>query len=427
MIYEFGEFALDTRRCELRQAGRLAHLEPQVYAVLCHLLEHRDRVVTRDELLDQVWGHHFVTPATLNTRIKALRHALGDDGDAQRMIRTVRGRGFRFVDDVRARAELPDRGSGIADRGSGIGEQRQTISPVASSPELKQQIRFCKASDGVRIAYATSGGGQPLVKPANWLTHLENDWRSPVWRHWLTELGRAHSLVRYDERGCGLSDHDVPDCSFEAWVRDLEAVVDAQGLERFPILGISQGCAVAIAYTVRHPERVSRLILYGGYVVGRNYRSPTPQQQLEAAVLRNLIRVGWGRENPAFRQVFGQLFLPEGSPEQHQWFVDLAGTLPMENALRIMETTHSIDVRSEAAALDLPVLVLHARHDAMVPFDAGRVLAAHIPGARFVPLESRNHVLLESEPAWAHFVEEVSAFLAADRVEAASARIPATR
>ena len=410
MIYEFGEFALDTRRCELRQAGRLAHLEPQVYAVLCHLLEHRDRVVTREELLDQVWGHHFVTPATLNTRIKALRHALGDDGDAQRMIRTVRGRGFRFVDDVRV-----------------LAQPRNESSNAAAPSEPKQQIRFCRASDGVRIAYATSGGGPPLVKPANWLTHLENDWRSPVWRHWLTELGRAHTLVRYDERGCGLSDHDVADCSFEAWVRDLEAVVDAQGLERFPILGISQGCAVAIAYTVRHPERVSRLILYGGYVVGRNYRSPTPQQQLEAAVLRNLVRVGWGRENPAFRQVFGQLFLPEGSPEQHQWFVDLANTLPMENALRIMELTHALDVRSEAARLDLPVLVLHARHDAMVPFDAGRVLAAHIPGARFVPLESRNHVLLESEPAWAHFVEEVNAFLAADRVESAPARIPATR
>ena len=410
MIYEFGEFALDTRRCELRQAGRLAHLEPQVYAVLCHLLEHRDRVVTRDELLDQVWGHHFVTPATLNTRIKALRHALGDDGDAQRMIRTVRGRGFRFVDEVRV-----------------LAQPRNESSTNSAASEPKQQIRFCRASDGVRIAFATSGGGPPLVKPANWLTHLENDWRSPVWRHWLTELGRAHTLVRYDERGCGLSDHDVADCSFDAWVRDLEAVVDAQGLERFPILGISQGCAVAIAYTVRHPERVSRLILYGGYVVGRNYRSPTPQQQLEAAVLRNLVKVGWGRENPAFRQVFGQLFLPEGSPEQHQWFVDLANTLPMENALRIMETTHSLDVRSEAAALDLPVLVLHARHDAMVPFDAGRVLAAHIPGARFVPLESRNHVLLESEPAWAHFVEEVNAFLAADRVAAAQVRIPATR
>jgi pimeloyl-ACP methyl ester carboxylesterase len=148
---------------------------------------------------------------------------------------------------------------------------------------------------------------------------------------------------------------------------------------------------------------------------------------LEATLLRNLVRVGWGRENPAFRHVFGQLFLPDGSPEQHQWFTDLTNTLPMENALRIMELTHDIDVRAQAALLNLPVLVLHSRHDAMVPFDAGRMLAAHIPGARFVLLESRNHVLLENEPAWAHFVEEVRAFLAADRVEAAQARIPATR
>jgi pimeloyl-ACP methyl ester carboxylesterase len=198
----------------------------------------------------------------------------------------------------------------------------------------------------------------------------------------------------------------------EAWVHDLEAVVDAQQLERFPLLGISQGCAVAIEYAARHPERVSALVLYGGYVCGRNKRKPTPQQELESALLRNLVRVGWGKDNAAFRQVFGQLFVPEGTAEQWQWFNDLAVTTPMANALRIMEATHDLDVREVARTLNVPTLVLHARGDAMIPFEAGLQVAAHIPGARFVSLESKNHVLLSNEPAWPHFLHEARAFLA---------------
>ncbi|HUF26427.1 MAG TPA: alpha/beta fold hydrolase [Gemmatimonadaceae bacterium] len=392
MIYEFGEFVLDTRRHELWRGGTPQHLEPQVYAVLCHLVENRDRLVTSRELIEHVWGPRFITPGTLNSRIKALRQALGDDGTTQCVIQTVRGRGFRIGVQVRDRSDTPR-------------------SPAP--PAVEQVIRYCRAHDGVRIAYATSGdaAGPALVKPANWLTHLDQDCNSAVWRHWVSELGRGRRLIRYDERGCGLSDHDVDDLSFETWVRDLEAVVDAEGLERFSLLGISQGCAVAIAYTVRHPERVDKLVLYGGYAVGRNHRNPTPQDVLEATLLRNLIRVGWGRDNPAFRQVFGMLFLPEGTPGQWQWFSDLARTLPMENALRIMDTTHEIDVRALAELVDKPTLVLHSVYDAMIPFETGRKLAALIPRARFVPLESRNHVLLEGEPAWARFLSEVRAFL----------------
>ena len=392
MIYAFADFALDTKRHELRRSGEPQHLEPQVYAVLCHLVEHRDRLVTSQELIEHVWGPRFITPGTLNSRIKALRQALGDDGTTQCVIQTVRGLGFRIGVEVRDRAD--------ASRGT-------------NAREVAQQIRYCRAHDGVRIAYATSGDatGPALVKPANWLTHLDHDCNSAVWRHWVSELGRGRRLIRYDERGCGLSDHDAADLSFDAWVRDLEAVVDAEGLERFSLLGISQGCAVAIAYTIRHPERVEKLVLYGGYAIGRNRRKLTPQDELEATLLRNLIRVGWGRDNPAFRQVFGTLFLPEGTPEQWQWFSDLARTLPMENALRIMETTHEIDVRPFAEQLDTPALVLHSVGDAMIPFENGRMLAALIPRARFVPLESRNHVLLESEPAWTRFLAEVRGFL----------------
>lgn len=397
MIYEFGDFALDTRRHELRRSGEPQHLEPQVYAVLCHLVEHRDRLVTSRELIEHVWGHRFITPGTLNSRIKALRQALDDDGAAQRVIQTVRGQGFRIGVNVRTRAEAPRDGA---------------VRPQGAA-DIAQQIRFCRAHDGVRIAYATSGdpSGPPLVKPANWLTHLEYDCNSAVWRHWVSELGRGHRLIRYDERGCGLSDHQADDISFDAWVKDLEAVVDAERLERFSLLGISQGCAVAIAYAARHPERVDKLVLYGGYAIGRNYRTLTSQQEIEGALLRNLIKVGWGRDNPAFRQVFGTLFIPGGTPEQWQWFSDLARTLPMENALSIMELTHAVDVRSLAAGLDKPTLVLHSIGDGMIPFENGRMLASLIPGARFVPLESRNHVLLETEPAWTRFLEEVRAFL----------------
>jgi pimeloyl-ACP methyl ester carboxylesterase/DNA-binding winged helix-turn-helix (wHTH) protein len=403
MVYEFGEFTLDTKRHELRRGAEPQHVEPQVYAVLCYLLEHRDRLVTSKELIDEVWGRRFVTPGTLSSRIKALRHALGDDGVSQHVIRTVRGSGFRVVAQVRTVADTPGMSAATA--------TSNVVTAVAARG--RQEILFCRSHDGVRIAYAKSGDldAPPMVRPANWLTHLEYDWNSPVWRHWLTEMGRGHTLIRYDARGCGLSDHDAPDISFESWVRDLEAVVDAERLERFSLLGISQGCAPAIAYAVRHPERVDKLVLYGGYAVGRGLRNMSPREELERTVLQNLIRVGWGRDNPAFRQVFGTLFLPEGTPEQHQWFSDLAETMPMENALRIRHMTDAIDVRSEAAEVRSPALVLHARGDAMVPFEIGRQLAALIPRARFVPLDSRNHVLLETEPAWSRFVDEVRVFL----------------
>lgn len=411
MIYEFGDFVLDTRRCELSRRGEPRHVEPQVYAVLCHLIENRERVVSRDELLDHVWGHRFITRGTLNTRIKLLRQALDDDGEAQQMIRTVRGHGFRFISDVRVgtvEAMLPARAASPASATSTVDVKEAHVPPA--DPAARQRIRFCRVRDGVRIAYATSGEGPPLVKPANWLTHLEHDWNSPVWRHWLRELSRTHTLIRYDSRGCGLSDHDVQDFSFDAWVNDLGAVVDAQGLERFSLLGISQGCAVAIAYAARHPERVISLVLHGGYACGRNHR-PHTSQEIEATLLHDLIRAGWGRDNAAFRQIFGALFVPEGTPEQMKWFEDLTRTVSMENALSIEKTAHAIDVRELASSLTAPALVLHPRGDAMVPFEAGRRLAARIPNARFVPLDSRNHVLLEHEPAWARFLEETRSFL----------------
>jgi pimeloyl-ACP methyl ester carboxylesterase/DNA-binding winged helix-turn-helix (wHTH) protein len=398
-VYTFGDYELDTRLHELRRAGEVVHVEPQVFSVLAYLFAARDRVVPKEELLDAVWGHRYVAPTTLNSRIKAARQAVGDDGEAQGVIRTVHGKGFRVVADVVQRA---------ATERAGVEEVPHRLISASS-----QQIRFCTAPDGVRLAFAMSGSGPPLVKPANWLTHLEYDWESPVWRHWLHELSRDHTLVRYDERGCGLSDRDAADLSFDAWVADLETVVDAMGLERFPLIGISQGCAVAIAYAVRHPERVSRLVLYGGFARGVIAKAKTPEQLEEVTMVTRNIPLGWGQDNPAFRLFFAARFLPEGTPEQMRWFSDLQRiTTSPKTGARLLDTAATLDVSALAPLVRAPTLVLHVRGDGVATFGEGRRLAALIPGARFVPLEGRNHVLLEGEPAWAQFIEEVRSFLA---------------
>ncbi len=282
--------------------------------------------------------------------------------------------------------------------------------PAPPTSSVYQEIRFCVADDGVRIAYATAGQGPPLVKPANWMTHLEYDWESPVWRHWIRELASHHRLVRYDERANGLSDWDVPNLTFDAFVRDLEAVVDAAGLERFPIVGVSQGCAIAIAYAVKHPERVSKLVLYGGYTQGWALRAPEDVARRQAMGV--LMELGWGQDNPAFRQVFTSLFIPEGSAEQVQWFNDLQRmSISPRNAVRLNDAFGTIDVRPLLSQVRTPTLVLHCRDDNVAPFSEGRLFAATIPQARFLPLDGRNHILLETEPAWQRFVAEVRAFL----------------
>ncbi len=278
-------------------------------------------------------------------------------------------------------------------------------------PRLGQHIKFCKSRDGARIAMAALGRGPPLLRTAHWLSHAEHDARSPVWTHWLDELSRDHTFIRYDQRGCGLSDLSASS-SFEAWLDDLDAVVKAQGLKQFPLFGMSQGGALAIAYAARHPEKVSHLVLFGAYARGALCRDITQQQREEAETLVKLIRLGWGRDNPAFRQVFTSQFIPDGTREQHQWFNDLERTTTSpENAAAIVEMLYQIDVTAEAERIRVPTLILHARDDARVPFEEGRHLATLIPSARFVPLESRNHVLLADEPAWSQFLQEFRAFV----------------
>lgn len=278
-------------------------------------------------------------------------------------------------------------------------------------PAMIQRTQFCTARDGTGIAYASVGEGPPIVKTANWLNHIEYEWESPIWRHWLAELTREHQLLRYDERGNGLSDWKVEDLSFETFVNDLESVVDAAGLDRFDLLGISQGCAVSIAYAVRHPHRVKRMVLVGGYAAGWAKRGDAEEIARREAMI-TLTRAGWGQDNPAFRQLFTNLYFPGGSPEQVDWFNELQRvSASPEGAQRLQRALGLIDVRDLLGKVTVPTLVMHSRGDAVVPFAAGRGLASNIPGARFVGLDSDNHLVLESEPAWEVLVAQLRDFL----------------
>ena len=288
--------------------------------------------------------------------------------------------------------------------------------PPATDVEARQQIRFCTARDGVQLAYSVLGQGPPLVKTGTWMTHLEYDLESPIWRHLFRELAADHTLIRYDCRGSGLSDRTVEDISFDAFVSDLEDVIDAAGVGPFTLLGISAGCPLAIVYAVRHPERVSHLILYGGYALGRNKRARTAAEQEQNAAMLTLMRLGWGQENPAFRQLFTSQFIPGGTKEQADWFNELQRvTVSPENAVRITEANAGADVTALLGRVTVPTLVMHARDDARVPFDAGRRMAAGIPGARFVTLPGRNHLFLETEPAFGLFLEHTRSFVARQR------------
>lgn len=287
----------------------------------------------------------------------------------------------------------------------------ESIAGGADAPaHLHQEIKYCRAKDGVKLAYAKVGRGPPLVKTANWMNHLEYDWESPVWGHFLRRLASKRTLVRYDARGNGLSDWEVPEVSLEAWVSDLETVVNTVGVERFPLLGISQGAAISIVYAVRYPQRVSHLILYGGFARGGSKRSPDEAEKRRA--LATLIRLGWGQDHPAFRQIFTSTFMPDGTKENadllNEW---QRKTTSPECAARYYETVGNFDVAELLQRVTVPTLVMHRRGDLVVPIDAARELAAGIPGARMVVLQGRNHVFFDHEPEAERFFEELDLFL----------------
>jgi pimeloyl-ACP methyl ester carboxylesterase/DNA-binding CsgD family transcriptional regulator len=277
---------------------------------------------------------------------------------------------------------------------------------------LNQQIRFCRSFDGTRLAYTLTGAGPPIVRSPHWLTHLEYEWESPLWRPWIDEMSRSYTYLCMDERACGLSDWDVKDLSFEAWVRDFEAVIDAAGMERFALFGASQGSSIAVEYAVRHPERVTHLVLLGSYARGWLKRGLPPERVAELQALLKLVEVGWGREDPAYRQMFSVQFIPGGNLEELASFSELQRrSCSPENAVRVIRSTFDIDVTASAPRVRCPTLLLHARGDRRAPFEEGRILASLIPGSRLIPLETDNHILLKREPAFRHFFDELRAFV----------------
>ena len=274
------------------------------------------------------------------------------------------------------------------------------------------KVEYCRAPDGVRLAYARVGTGPPLVKTANWMNHVEYDWESPTFRHLFLALARDFTLLRYDARGNGMSDWDVEELSLDAWVTDLETVVSAAGLDRFPLFAMSQGCAVSVAFAVRHPERVSHLILYGGFARGAYIRAKNELELQKAKALASLIRTGWGDDSPAYRALFSSLLMPGATHEQLEKFAERQRvTTSPECAYRYFETTRSLDVSDLLPKVRAPTLVMHVRGDQVQPFDGGRELAAGIPGARFVALQGQNHIPLPQDPSTARILEEIRLFL----------------
>lgn len=394
MIYRFGEYTLAPLIYDLKRNGETVPVEPQVFGVLHFLIENHDRVVSRDELIDAVWDGRIVSDATLSSRISAARAAVGDTGRNQNIIRTIPRRGFRFV------AAVTD--DGTPDK------------PAAEAAESRQTIRYCTTNDGVQLAYSFAGEGPPLIKVANWLNHLEYDWVSPMWAPLFDDFTRHHQLLRYDSRGVGISDWDVDEFSFERLVEDFEAVIDASGLDTFALLGISQGAAIAIDYAARNPDRVTHLVLWGGFARGRRQRG-NQEDYAESEAFITLMRQGWGKETSPFRQMFASLYLPDANDEQIKWWTDMQRTATSpENAVRLRETIDDIDVSDQLARVQTPTLILHSEREAVAPLSEARFMAARIPNAKFVALDSANHLVMHQEPEWHRAVSEIETFLSSE-------------
>jgi pimeloyl-ACP methyl ester carboxylesterase/DNA-binding winged helix-turn-helix (wHTH) protein len=388
-LLRFGEFALDLQRCVLRRGDAPIELRPKAFDVLRYLIENRDRVIGKDELIHAVWLGQAVTDDALVQCVRSVRQALSDKD--HRIIRTIPRRGYLFSM-----------------------EPAETPAPAPESGPEHQEVQYCRTRDGVRLAISTIGRGTPVVRAPTWFNHLEFDWhvqfRGALYRF----LAERMQLIRYDGRGSGLSDRYVQEMSFAAWEHDLEAVVEALDLERYVLLGISQGGAIAIAHAVRHPERVSRLVLNGAYARGRNKRGSTRDHETGQAYL-TLMRHGWGDEHSAFLRTFSMLYFPSASVEELRRLAQLQRmTMSAETAVKLRLVCDDIDVADLLPRVAVPTLILHSRHDNAVPFEEGQRLAAAIPNARFVPLESENHVPMPHEPAWPKFIAEIEAFLRMD-------------
>jgi DNA-binding winged helix-turn-helix (wHTH) protein/alpha-beta hydrolase superfamily lysophospholipase len=386
-VVDFEDFSLDLRQCVLQRRGEVIELRPKAFDVLRHLVANAGSVVSKQQLFEALWPGLVVTDDALVQCVSDIRQALSDSG--QRIIRTLPRRGYLFA------IEATPRLSG----------------PVAQPASAVQSIDECRAADGVRLAFAAVGRGLPLVRTPTWFNHLEHEWQVPFRGGLYQFLTERLQLIRYDGRGSGLSERYVPEITFDTFGRDLQAVVDAMELPRFALLGISQGAPVAIAYAARHPERVSKLIINGGFALGRNKRGSAKDLETGQAYL-TLMRHGWGDEHSAFLRSFGMLYFPGLSSAQIRALAELQRmAMSGDAAIRTRMACDDIDVADLLERVSAPTLVLHSRYDNAVPFDEGQRLAAAMPNARFVVLESENHVPVPGEPAWPIFLAEIDAFL----------------
>lgn len=397
IVYEFGPFRLELHEHRLLRKGHSISLTGKAFDTLRVLLERHGTLVSKQDLMSAVWPSTQVEENNLDRNISALRKALGEQESGRPYIETVPRAGYRFIAPV---AGIPPTAMNrrAEDRDRGLSR--------------RQEIRFCVTPDEVRIAYATVGSGHPIVRVANCFNHLDFEWGSPIWRHWVRDLAKGHSIVRYDGRGNGLSDREVEDFSLAAWVQDLETVVDAAGLDTFALMGHSQGSSVAIAYAVRHPERVSHLVLCGAYSRGACHREK-PELLEARRALEKLVELNFGESNPSFFQLVTSFYIPGGAtPEEQEWFKDLQLiSVSSKNLVQFMRACDEIDVRALLPKVSVPTIVFHSDGDRVAPPEEGRIVATEIPNARFVPLSSGNHFLLSEEPAWKIFREELAAFL----------------
>jgi pimeloyl-ACP methyl ester carboxylesterase/DNA-binding winged helix-turn-helix (wHTH) protein len=390
--YVFGPYLLDVDERRLLRGNEEIRLRGKPFDTLRVLVENAGRLVRKDELMQAVWPDSIVEENNLDYCVSQLRKLL----HPAKNIQTVPRHGYRFLGEVKLVTS---------------GLRLVKLEPAREQADVPQQeIRFFTASDGVRIAYTIGGRGPTLVRTIDWLNHLDFEWKSPFLRHWLSEIMRHNTLVRYDQRGSGLSDWNVDDFSFERTVKDFEELIDAAGLEKFAILGGCQGAAVGTAYAVRHPERVTKLIFAGAFANGWPSPGEGVTEQFDA--LLTLIRLGWGRDNPAFRQLWTTLFRPDADSVEMDWLNELQriATSP-ENAVRMMSEFPNIKIFDLLPKIGCPTLVLHSRDDGTVPVQEGRLIAARIRGARFVELPSRNHLVRPGDPAWDLFVKEFSSFM----------------
>lgn len=401
---DLGGLVFDVEKAELQTAaGVRVALRPQVLAVLQCLARRPGFMVSRDELMRSVWPKVVVGDDSLVQCIGELRHALHDAGHS--LVQTEPRRGYRLV----------------------ATEATAAVNGAAPEPPpFSQDIRFAAAADGVRIAYSSSGHGQPLVRSAHWMTHLDWDWRSATLGASIHALSATHRLIRYDGRGYGLSDWDAAPASLDQSVDDLRAVVDAADQERFALIGVSTGSATAIRFAARHPHRVSTLILIGGCARGVLRRGASSTSAANFEALTRLIEDGWSRDNPAFRQLITSLHWPGANAEQMQSFNHLQRvSCTPHAAVALLRRDAEVDVTDDLGSVRCPTLVLHSPRDARVPFEEGRLIASSIHGARLEPFDSPNHLPLPGEPAFEVTLRHISAFVASGTTSSASIRIAA--